>query len=423
MTVETASQKDRQLLTEFATHGNEEAFGELVRRHGPMVLGVCRQMLRNEQDAEDAFQATFLVLARKAGSITNPEALSNWLYSVATRLATRNRLVAGRRHAREVPLTDTQASEPESRQQHGELWSLLCEEIGRLPERYRVPVVLCYLDGKSNEQAAKELKCAPGTIFSRLARARNRLRERLRRRGLVVSSSLLAATLAALPREAFAELSPELLHQTIRSAVLYSAGGVTSTAAISARVKQLATYQIALLSYAVVKPVAVVLLSVALIGTVSGFLIWRTIGRGPGLLAKADEATVVLGQDSRAERASVNSVEEQFKGVWLLQSMTLDGDPFDHGDTPPRVGYLDHGVMTANGVVTGNTYRIDTQTKPMRLYWTIQGKTLANIFEVQGDTLTVCSSLQSQKDSSAPPPTDFTSGKGKVVCIYSRVRP
>src|ERR1700722_9708379 len=116
MTIGLGEQTDRQLLTDFVTGRDEEAFAELVRRHGPMVLGICRQKLRNEHDAEDTFQATFLILARKARSIRNPEALANWLYCVAMRLAIRNRAVASRRHAQEVPLVDSPPSEPEGKQ-------------------------------------------------------------------------------------------------------------------------------------------------------------------------------------------------------------------------------------------------------------------------------------------------------------------
>src|SRR6516162_4079840 len=162
---------DRELLERFATRRDEEAFAQLVRRHGPLVLGVCRQVLRQEQDAEDAFQATFLVLSRKAGSIRSAEALPNWLYGVASRLARRMRGAVARRQAREVALVEPPTSEPGPGGELGDLGPVLHEEIGRLPDKYRLPFVLCYLDGKTNEQAARQLGCPAGTVFSRLARA------------------------------------------------------------------------------------------------------------------------------------------------------------------------------------------------------------------------------------------------------------
>src|SRR5581483_2852609 len=182
---------DRQLLERFAARRDEEAFAQLVRRHGPLVLGVCRQILRHEQDAEDAFQATFLVLARKAGSIRSAEALPNWLYGVANRLATRMKATARKRQTREVALVDSPTPEPGLGGELDDLGPVLHEEIGRLPDKYRIPFVLCYLDGMTNEEAARQLGCPPGTVFSRLARAREGLRARLRRRGLMVASAAL----------------------------------------------------------------------------------------------------------------------------------------------------------------------------------------------------------------------------------------
>ena len=213
MTTCTSTPTDRQLLERFATRRDEEAFAELVHRHGPMVLGVCRQILRREQDAEDAFQATFLVLSRKAGSIRSAEALPNWLYGVANRLATRMKAAAQRRQTREVALVEPPLSAPGPGGEVGNLGPILFEEIGRLPDKYRIPLVLCYLEGKTNEQAAQHLGCPPGTVFSRLARARERLRLRLTRRGLTLSTAALAASLVGLSEQASAAV-PQLLEAT-----------------------------------------------------------------------------------------------------------------------------------------------------------------------------------------------------------------
>src|SRR5262249_7527470 len=161
-------------------------------------------------DAEDTFQATFLVLAQKAASIRSPEALPSWLYGVATRLANRTRATVSRRHAREVPLVDTPSRESPDAQRGSEKWCVLSEEISRLPDRSRLPFVLCYLDGKTNEEAARLLKCAAGTVFSRLARARQRLRERLGRRGIAISGAVLATTLSAWRSQAPAAVAAEL---------------------------------------------------------------------------------------------------------------------------------------------------------------------------------------------------------------------
>jgi RNA polymerase sigma factor (sigma-70 family) len=167
------------LLELFAGRKEQAAFAELVRRYGPVVLAVCRKMLRHEQDAEDVVQATFLVLARKSGSVRNPAALSNWLCGVAFRLAMRARGIASRRRAREVPLGKSAVPVTAPEPDPDDFGPVLYEEIERLPDRYRAPFVLCYLQGRTNEEAARQLGCAPGTVFSRLARARDQLRSRL----------------------------------------------------------------------------------------------------------------------------------------------------------------------------------------------------------------------------------------------------
>src|SRR5947208_7242539 len=182
---------DRQLLQGFCARGEQAPFAELVGRDGPMVLRVCRRVLRHEQDAEDAFQATFLVLARKAGSVRKAEALASWLHGVAHRVALRAKRDAGRRraHEREVqPMPAGATSEADWR----EVQSALDEEIRALPERYRAPFVLCFLEGKSRAEAAAELGLKEGTVWSRLTQARELLRERLGRRGIALPALLAA---------------------------------------------------------------------------------------------------------------------------------------------------------------------------------------------------------------------------------------
>src|SRR5262249_17501866 len=149
--------------------GDEAAFTALVNRHGPMVLGVCRRVLRPAHDADDAFQATLLVLLRKARPLRRPELLGNWLYGVAHRTALKARTLAAKRRARERPVVDHLAGAPSPTAAWGDVRPVLDEEVSRLPAKYRAPVVLCYLEGKTNEEAARLLGCPTGTVFSRLA--------------------------------------------------------------------------------------------------------------------------------------------------------------------------------------------------------------------------------------------------------------
>jgi RNA polymerase sigma factor (sigma-70 family) len=171
----------------------EEAFRTLMARHGPMIMGVCRHVLHQDQDVEDAFQATFLTLARKAGTIRNRSVLAGWLYEVAYRIALRARTNAARRRDQErldVSMSATVINpEHENDAAWNELRPMLHDEVNRLPEKYRVPVILSYLEGKSNEEVARLLGWPVGTVKSRLSRARDLLRSRLTRRGLALAEA------------------------------------------------------------------------------------------------------------------------------------------------------------------------------------------------------------------------------------------
>ena len=171
----------------------ELAFAALVERHGPMVLRVCRAVLADPHDTQDAFQATFLVLVKKARGLWVRDSLGPWLHQVAYRTASCARLAAARRHRHERCAA---ALRKEARVEvHDDLARVLHEEIERLPERFRAPLVLCDLEGRSHEQAARHLGWPVGTVKSRQARGRERLRDRLRRRGLAPEPAVLAAAL------------------------------------------------------------------------------------------------------------------------------------------------------------------------------------------------------------------------------------
>ena len=196
---ELVNRSDRDLLTEYARQRDEEAFTALVSRHAGLVAGVCRRVLRNEQDVEDAFQATFLVLSRRARSRFIPESVASWLHSVAFRLALRTRKNAARRQQVErdhQAQTATTYATSSSVQQCRELQELLDQELARLPESCRIALILCYLEGRTRDQAARQSGCSLRTIDRRLEEGRQLLRARLARRGLDLSVVVLAAALA-----------------------------------------------------------------------------------------------------------------------------------------------------------------------------------------------------------------------------------
>jgi RNA polymerase sigma factor (sigma-70 family) len=210
----------KQLLERFVRRQEEVAFEALVARHGPVVLGVCRRVLRDPCDVEDAFQATFLVLLRKAASIGDGDLLETWLYKVATRVALRVRAEVARRRALErpgdVPL-EAAGRNILRNTTRDELRPILDEEIKGLPEKYRAPLILFYLQGLSQAETARRLGCPIGTVGSRMARARERLRGRLLRRGLSPSAGLLGIMLSS--KEISASVPNALARKTVQAAL------------------------------------------------------------------------------------------------------------------------------------------------------------------------------------------------------------
>lgn len=173
------SATDRQLLERFVKNCDESAFQTLVQRYGAMVLGVCRRVLSNADEADDAFQATFLVLVRRAGTIEMPDLLGNWLYGVAYRIARKARAQLAKRSQPKLPMTAMSSTDPQMEAALRELQARLDEELEKLPVKYRAPLVLCYLEGLSNREAAQRLGWPIGSISHRLARGRELLRHRL----------------------------------------------------------------------------------------------------------------------------------------------------------------------------------------------------------------------------------------------------
>jgi RNA polymerase sigma factor (sigma-70 family) len=267
-------QSDGELLGRFADRGEEAAFAALVQRHGPMVLGVCRRVLENEADAEDAFQATFLVLARRAGSVRKRESVASWLYGVAVHVARRARTAAARRRAHERQVAGVQRQDPLAAVVWRDVRPVLDEELGRLAEKYRAPLVLCYFEGKTHEEAARQLGWTNGTVCGRLARGRALLRDRLVRRGLTLSAAALAGLLSHSGAPA---VSPPLAAAATRAAVL-APSGAAAAGLVSARAAVLAAATLRALAAGRLTALAV-LVAAGLVVSGAGLFVYA--GRAP----------------------------------------------------------------------------------------------------------------------------------------------
>ena len=252
---------DGQLLERFLAAREEAAFEALLKRHGPMVLGLCRRVLHQEQDAEDAFQATFLILVRKAASVVTRESVGSWLYGVAYRTALKAREATARRRAKEKQMARPEALLPPDGP-WCDLRLLIDRELSRLPEKYRQPVVLCDLEGHTQKEAAQRLGWPEGTLSGRLARARALLAKRLARHGLALAGGTVAVALA---RNAAATVPAPLVGSTLKAATLVAAGNVAA-GGVSAPVAALTEGVLKAMGTSQIKRVFAVVLAVGLLG-------------------------------------------------------------------------------------------------------------------------------------------------------------
>jgi RNA polymerase sigma factor (sigma-70 family) len=295
---------DAELLGRFVACQEEAAFEALVRRHGPMVLGVCRRLLHDGHDVEDAFQATFLVLVGKAAAIGDRALLANWLYGVAYRVATRAR--AYRRRQRESQGVEMAEAKTGTETIAPELRPILHEELNRLPEKYRTPVVLCYLQGKTNAEAARQLAWPVGTVKGRLTRARDLLRARLTRRGLALPAGALAAALAH--ETAAAAVPTALAEATVHAATLVAAGQAAAAGLVSARAAALSRGVLQTMFLTKLLAACAVVFAVGVLGAGTGLLAYHNLTdpapRTPRSAVAEDKQTPPkqAGEDEKAAR-------------------------------------------------------------------------------------------------------------------------
>jgi RNA polymerase sigma factor (sigma-70 family) len=334
---------DGQLLEDYISRRENAALEVLVRRHGPMVWGVCCRVLRDYHEAEDAFQATFLVFVRKVASIASRELLANWLYKVAHQTALKARATAARRKGRErqVPVLP----EPDVTEQ--ELWRdlqpLLDQELSGLPEKYRIPIVLCDLQGKTRKEAARQLGCPEGTVAGRLARARVMLAKRLARHGLAVSGGVLGTALAQ--QMASASVPASVLASTIQGASLFATGQAATAGVVSAKVAALAEGVLKTMLLTKLKIATAVVLVVALACSGFGLLSWTLTAAEPRQEAPRAGRKDAPRKDAAREPARKESpvvgawIEQREIGGDLLITFTPEGKlRFEDGQSTVEEG-------------------------------------------------------------------------------------
>src|SRR5262245_29721661 len=363
-----AGRSDGHLLADYLGRREDAALAALVRRHAPMVWGVCRRVLHNHHDAEDAFQATFLVLVRRAASIASRELLANWLYRVAYQTALNARAAAAQRRARERQVTrmpEPVAAEPDLWR---DLQPVLDEELSRLPDKYRAVIVLCDLEGKTRKEAARQLGVPEGTVAGRLARARVLLAKRLARHGLAVPGGAVAVALSH--SAASACVPAPLLRSTIQAATLVAANHAAAEV-VSAEVAALTEGVLKTIFLSRVKIATAVVVVVGLLGIAWGMGPTRAAAPPAREQEVVQASAPVLGTSAKevgkpAKHAQGETKIRLPKGpppIQILVSLAKDGKLVVRSSGPSGFGpppSLPLGVPSPAPDAVGETMRSHT---------------------------------------------------------------
>jgi RNA polymerase sigma factor (sigma-70 family) len=434
-----AGMTDAQLLECFVVRRDEAAFAALVRRHGPMVWNVCGRVLRNLHDAEDAFQATFLVLVRKADSVVPRERVANWLYGVAFQIARKARAVAARKQAREKQVTEIPEPAIQEPDDCPDLWPVLDRELSLLPDKYRSAILYCDLEGKTRKEAAGNLGVPEGTLSGWLSRGRALLAKRLARRGLSASAGVLAVGLA---RGASAGAVPAgVLSAAIRAVAEAGTSEITAAGPVSPAVELLAK---GVLRTMLVRKLRRGVLAVAVLGAIGlwgGFLSRHTATAQQGKPAAPPKEGTPAARASAKAKANryVEAVQKDLaalQGEWEIESFAFSGKRLDLPE--------DRAKRTL--VISGNEATTYVGPQEVRATWLIDptrelksldicyekeppdakgekpalgGKVGAAIYQIDGDTLKV-----SGDEPGNPRPDAFLAFRGtqRFLLVYKRIK-
>jgi RNA polymerase sigma factor (sigma-70 family) len=391
---DAAGRTDGQLLASFIEQKDEAAFEALVRRHGPMVFGVCRRVVCNHHDAEDTFQATFLVLARKAPSVRPRERLANWLHGVALRTALKAKAMTAKRRGREKLVTQMPEPEAAPQGQWHDLQPLLDQELNGLPENYRLPILLCDLEGKTIKEAAQQLGWPQGTLAGRLTRGRKLLAKRLASRGVVLSAGALAAVLSQ--SVASAGVPTSLIGFTVKAATMIAAGQAAVGGVVPA--------QVAALMEGVITSMMLTKLSKAVTGLFvlgavafggSLFTHCTAAGQqqhgdkpaiGQSAVLKRDAGTVA---DAGGKQDTPKTDLDRLQGIWSVVSIEQGGKPAKLEKAIFMVDGKRACWQTSESEMQGGLY-LETTSKPKTYDFVMSTRTIEGIYSLDGDTLRLC---------------------------------
>jgi RNA polymerase sigma factor (sigma-70 family) len=391
-----------------------------------MVLQVCLRVLQDAHEAEDACQATFLVLARKAGSFQRPELLANWLYGVAYRAARKTQRQRVRYQAHAKQGATMQVTDTPSEVKWKDIRSVIDEEVDRLPDKFRAAVVLCYLEGVKAEQAAQQLGCARGTILSRLARAREQLRERLAKRGVALSASILGLLLARKASASVA-LSPEFIRATAAAANAFAVVQPNLTATSTQRASIIAQSVLSAMLFTKLKVGVVCLLvgGLLVVGVATAIRFGLPQSSGDPTANTVDEqlAAVALAAKEDTERLRgawrvVEYVTGQGKALpeeiknwrWMIEGndFTMIGchaDPLNPGP-----------MRNAKGEVMQFHIRLDAATRPKSAEISVDNTPCwVAIYELDNDTFRICTAK-----AGGPRPTGIVPSDTDTVWVLKR---
>jgi RNA polymerase sigma factor (sigma-70 family) len=402
---DAASVPDGDLLKRYVRDRDEIAFEALVRRHAPMVMGVCRRVLHNRHDIEDAFQTVFLVLVRKASTLRSPGLVGNWLYGVAYRTALEAKKAARKRRAKESkPMPRTETSE--------DTWTTLRQaidqELERLPDKYRAVIVLCDLEDKTRKEAARHLGWPEGTVASRLASARKMLAKRLSRHGLLISGGAVAAMLS---ENASASVPTSVLSSSIKAGSLF-AGQEATADVVSARVAALTEGVLKTMLMNKLKVATAVLLGVAVLGFGTTVLTYQTPAAGQEK-TNTDAPRRATGEHKK----TVPDGPHDFTNLQRLAAALENFNYPENAATSITVWRQGGGKGTS---ITVNANKLDL-TEALTRYWAVkwEGFDLDNVAIVSADDKTI--RFVNAKDNVASRnPSGLNLYRGDLVVVLQR---